>query len=154
VIFLYSSIFLLTFFLDRITKFWAFNYLQNKTVSCCRFLDFSLHWNRGVSWGMFGESSRFGFYALNFFILLVIGFFVFYTFDQYRQKQSVFFETFVFSGAISNFFDRIYYGAVIDFIDFHVSQWHWPVFNVADAFIVIGIGGIILRGFLWALRKK
>ena len=64
------------------------------------------------------------------------------------------FEALVLSGAVSNFIDRLYYGAVVDFIDCYVAHWHWPTFNVADACIVVGIGGIIGRGLVWMLRKK
>ena len=60
----------------------------------------------------------------------------------------------VIAGAVSNFFDRIYYGAVIDFIDFHYGAWHWPTFNIADMCIVMGIGGIFLRGISWKVKKK
>ncbi len=56
---------------------------------------------------------------------------------------------FVVVGAISNFIDRIWYGAVIDFIDFGFGSWRWPMFNLADVYVVIGVGGIILKGFLW-----
>ena len=50
----------------------------------------------------------------------------------------------IFSGAIGNLFDRIYYKAVPDFIDFHVGNFHWFIFNVSDIFISIGVISLIL----------
>ena len=50
----------------------------------------------------------------------------------------------VFGGSIGNLFDRIYYSAVPDFIDFHISNFHWFIFNVADIFITLGIVCLIL----------
>ena len=51
---------------------------------------------------------------------------------------------FVFGGSLGNIYDRIYYSAVPDFIDFHINNFHWFIFNVADIFITIGIIGLIL----------
>jgi len=147
-------IFLLFFIFDRVTKYWALLSLKDHDINIYSSLNFHLSWNRGISWGVFGNSSSLGFSLLTAFIALVIILFVIYTVDSFRYGNSVFFEVIVLSGAISNFFDRIYYGAVIDFIDINVLGWHWPTFNVADACIVVGIVGVILKGLLWALPKK
>lgn len=139
---------------DRATKCWALGNLQGQEQVVTSYLNFSFVWNRGVSWGMFNGSSALMFWGLTFAIAAVMGLFAGYTVMQHKRGELIFFETLVLSGAASNFFDRLYYGAVIDFIDFHAWGWHWPTFNVADACIVIGIGGIILRGFLWARSKE
>jgi signal peptidase II len=148
---LFSSLFIV----DRLTKILALSFLSGRDIKIFPGLNLSLVWNKGVSWGFFSYSSKLGFYLLTAIIFLVIvGFFI-YTIDIYMSGRLVFFETFILAGAVSNFFDRIYYGAVIDFIDFHICRWHWPTFNFADAFIVIGIGGIIGRALLsCALQKK
>lgn len=53
----------------------------------------------------------------------------------------------ILGGAIGNVFDRLLYGAVVDFLDFHLNGWHWPAFNVADSAIVIGVGMLLLGGY-------
>ena len=58
---------------------------------------------------------------------------------------------FIIGGALGNLVDRIRFGAVIDFLDFHIGEWHWPAFNVADIFIVIGVGLYIIS---MIFRKK
>ena len=152
--FKYLLTFIAIFSADRITKWLAVKYLRYNDITVFSNLDLSFTWNRGVTWGLFGRSGNIGFYLLSALVAVVIIFFGIYTFVQHREGETVFFELFVLSGAISNFFDRIYYGAVVDFIDFHVLGWHWPAFNIADACIVIGVGGIVLRGLLCAFRKK
>jgi signal peptidase II len=147
----YWILFFVLVFLDRITKYLAL--MSPHVLRVCSFLNFSFTWNRGVSWGIFGGASPSGFYLLSTLIAIVIVIFSVYTIMQYRLGEPVLFELFVLAGAISNFFDRIYYGAVIDFIDCHVGVWHWPTFNVADACIVIGAGGIIAKGLLCSVRK-
>ena len=52
----------------------------------------------------------------------------------------------ILGGAIGNVIDRILYGHVIDFLDFHIAGWHWPAFNVADSAITIGAVMLILDG--------
>ena len=55
--------------------------------------------------------------------------------------------SFIIGGAVGNIFDRIRYGAVIDFLDFHIKEYHWPAFNVADSFICLGVGILLLETF-------
>lgn len=145
--FLYLFNFLFFLLFDRLTKSWALANIKDQAMSIFPGFNLSLSWNRGVSWGMFNKSSSFGFILLSIIIALVIIFFTAYTIFLYKKGKSIFLETLVLSGAISNFIDRIYYGAVVDFIDFYAGSWHWPTFNIADACIVIGIVGIIIRGF-------
>lgn len=150
----YILLFLSALLVDRITKFWAFISVQHKPFAINRFLDFSFAWNRGISWGILHKSSRLSFILLSAFIAAIIVFFLIYTVREYRKRSNVVFEVLVLSGAVSNFVDRLYYGAVIDFIDMHCMGWHWPTFNVADMCIVIGVGGILLKGLLWKGLKK
>lgn len=139
------TIFILILLLDRVTKWWALSHLQRNDFVIFPGLALKLAWNRGVSWGLFNGSSTAGFWILTSLVALIILFFTFYTINQYKKGQSILLEMLVLSGAVSNFFDRIYYGAVIDFIDCYAYGWHWPTFNVADACIVLGIGGIIYK---------
>ena len=145
---------MITFFFDRITKFLALLYLRGSDIVLFPGCALSFAWNRGVSWGLFHKFSAAGFWILTGLVALIIALFTIYTFGEYKKRQSIVFEALVLSGALSNLFDRIYYGAVIDFIDLYIKGWHWPTFNVADACIVIGIGGIIGKGFLCGRQQN
>jgi signal peptidase II len=140
----YFCIFVFCFFVDRISKFFAIKLLQNDLV-VNKNINFSLIWNRGISWGLLNFESNVAFWLLTFFIFGVIIIFFVYTFIQYKNNFDITFETLVLSGAGSNIIDRVIYGAVVDFIEFHVHDWYWPTFNIADAFVVVGIVGILIR---------
>ena len=60
----------------------------------------------------------------------------------------------IIGGASGNVFDRLYYGAVVDFLDFHISTWHWPAFNFADSAICLGVFVLILTSFHSVKDKK
>ena len=153
----YLMIFLTTFGADRITKSWALANLQNGTISVFPGLNLLLSWNRGISWGLFDQTTTTGFYTLTAFIIAIIVFFMFYTISELKKNHCVGFEFLVISGAISNLFDRFWYGAVIDFIDVYAGAWHWPTFNIADACIVVGVIGILGKEVLygcWNQCKK
>lgn len=149
---LYSITFISLFLLDRITKYVA---LSHAPVEVCRYLTISLSWNRGISWGMFDGTSRLGFVVLTAFIATVLIFFLLYVRAVYKEGRPIWYEIMVLAGAVSNMIDRVYYGAVIDFIDVHVGAWHWPTFNIADACIVLGVGGMLVsEGMIWKRQKK
>jgi len=147
-IWLYPLVFFGTIFVDRLTKWWAVTVLPGGEIQLFPGLNFSLAWNRGVSWGLFGSSSPWGLYLLSSVIALVIVFFTAYTVIEYKHGRSIFLELIVIAGALSNFVDRLWYGAVVDFVDVYALHWHWPTFNIADACIVVGICGIAIKGVL------
>ena len=66
----------------------------------------------------------------------------------YRQGQSILGEILVISGACANLIDRVIYGAVIDFIYLHIDSWSWPIFNIADVSVIIGVAFMIKRMFI------
>jgi len=76
--------------------------------------------------------------------------FVFFAFRQYRHRSVVYVFAFSFisGGAVGNLIDRIRFGSVVDFLDFYVSTYHWPAFNVADSAIVAGVGLFLLGSLL------
>lgn len=65
-----------------------------------------------------------------------------------QQKLNNIAYAFIIGGALGNLFDRLWYGFVVDFIDFYISNWHYPTFNLADSFICVGAAMIMLKGFL------
>lgn len=142
---LYGFLFLICLCADRLTKWWAVTCLDGSTVNLTSNISFSLAWNPGISWGMLQFSNPLYFWLLTSVIALVIVIFGIYTFNQYRLGASIFFESVILSGAISNVIDRFWYGSVVDFIELHVHDWYWPSFNIADACIVGGVLGIIIK---------
>jgi signal peptidase II len=141
----YLVLFITALGLDRWTKWLALS--NNVDFQLCPILNFSLMWNRGVSWGLFHGASAHGFYLLTAFIILVTLGLAYYAFYHqfYKQKACIFLEVLVLSGAVSNIIDRFVYGGVIDFIQFHLGDWYFPTFNVADIFVVCGVFGLLIN---------
>ena len=135
--FFYGFISVVVFIVDQFTKSWALKNTQdNYFVN--NFLSFKLCYNRGISWGLFNLESSVAFVFITFLILFVIGWLIWYAVLQARIGKSIFAETIVISGALSNVLDRIIHGGVVDFIVCSYNNWIWPTFNVADALIVCG----------------
>ena len=130
----------LIFILDRISKIYVINEtaksLSNSILETT-YLNIRLIWNEGIAFGLFSFDNEFFYHSLSFIILLVI-LIIFYMILQNGglKKYSL---ILIFSGALGNFYDRIFYGAVPDFIDFHVNNFHWFIFNFADIFITFGV---------------
>ena len=134
--FLYSAIVILIFLLDRISKFYIINLAEiNNLVDIylTPFLNLHLIWNKGIAFGLlsFSQSSIYNFITILILVITFVILIIIIRSNDYR----VYFFIFIFSGSLGNLFDRIYYSAVPDFIDFHLSDFHWFIFNVADIFI-------------------
>ena len=138
-------LFLTIIIVDRVSKFLALSFLVDSPIRISSLFDLFLMKNRGVSWSLFSPESTVGFWLLFVAICLVVLFFSWYVRLRLLIKQSVMFEMCVLAGACSNLMDRLQYGGVIDFIQLHVGPFYWPVFNVADMFVVIGVIGMFLR---------
>jgi len=151
-----NLIFILIFFtifsLDRISKYVIIkNYEKtgNSEIFSSLYLNLDLIWNKGIAFGLFSFSSINTYNFITIIILAVIlG--VFYMLIYSKKSEKIFFLL-VFSGAVGNFYDRIVFKAVPDFIDFHVNNIHWFVFNVSDMFITLGVLGLIFNEIL---KKK
>ena len=138
--FLYSAIVIPIFLLDRISKFYILNLAEiNNSVDIylTPFLNLHLIWNKGIAFGLlsFNQSSIYNFITILIVVITFVILIIIIRSNDYR----VYFFIFIFSGALGNLFDRIYYSAVPDFIDFHLSDFHWFIFNVADIFISLGV---------------
>ena len=138
--FLYSAIVILIFLLDRISKFYILNLAEiNNSVDIylTPFLNLHLIWNKGIAFGLlsFSQSSIYNFITILIVVITFVILIIIIRSNDYR----VYFFMFIFSGSLGNLFDRIYYSAVPDFIDFHLSDFHWFIFNVADIFISLGV---------------
>ena len=132
------------FIFDRLSKIWIVNYEeQNSTIFINKFLNFELIWNTGIGFGLFSTDPNLFYNLTSLFIFLVVLFLCYLIF------RSNFFDKICFSivlgGALGNLYDRLVYFAVPDFIDFHVGDFHWFTFNIADIFITVGIILLILK---------
>ena len=145
-----STIFIvLIFALDRISKLYVI-YLS-KTVSVSeifssKFLNINLIWNEGIAFGLFSFNQDY-FYNLLTLIILFVVFFVLMMVIKNKGNQK-YALLMILGGAIGNLYDRVFFKAVPDFIDFHIGEFHWFVFNVADIFICLGVFFMILSEFI------
>ena len=135
----------LIFLIDRISKNYILKIAEQESlvdIYINSYLNFYLIWNKGIAFGLFSFDQNL-IYNLITLIIVVISFVIIILIIKTNSIERYLF-TLVFGGAISNLYDRIYYKAVPDFIDFHIAEYHWFVFNVADIFITLGIVSIIL----------
>lgn len=128
---------------DILTKQWALAACTDKLV-INKFVACHLAFNRGVSWSMFHSDDTSMFVMVSLLVGLVIIFFAWYTYQQWREHQTIWAEVLVLSGACANMIDRLWHGAVIDFIMLEYKQYVFPLFNFADSAIVCGVIGIIV----------
>jgi signal peptidase II len=134
-IFIISGIVIL---LDQVTKNLILKYANDLPLEVFSGFNLVLAWNRGISFGLFNLSSSWVFWIITLLATLVsVGIFVF----LWQQKKSplILPLSMVLGGAIGNIIDRLTLGAVVDFLDFHLYNYHWPAFNVADSAIVVGV---------------
>ena len=133
------------FIIDRVSKLYVMNLSKLNSdieIFASSFLNIILIWNKGTAFGLFSFIESDLYNILSGFILLVIIIVLILVFKSKGVKRLSY--LLVFGGAIGNFYDRIIYKAVPDFIDFHVGNFHWFIFNVADIFITIGVVFMIL----------
>lgn len=140
----YTVLFLLCL-IDRVTKIWAVTVCQYSSFDVNSWFTCSFALNRGVSWSLFHSDSPIQFFFVTLLVMVVVGFIVWSLFYNMRHGYSVYGEWLVLVGACSNLVDRFWYGGVVDFVLLHYQGWVWPLFNVADALIVIGIILMLFR---------
>ena len=142
---LYLLIITVIFFIDRISKLYIVDLFNDKNllnIYVTPFLNIHLVWNQGIAFGLLSFDNSF-FYEL--ITILIVGIIIIITLMIIKAKNlSVYFLIAILGGSLGNLFDRLYYSAVPDFIDFHIMEFHWFVFNVADIFITIGIICLII----------
>ena len=128
------------FAFDRISKIYVI-YLDKKLfgseIFSSKFLNINLIWNEGIAFGLFSFNEKIFYNILTILILIIILIIFIMAIRSDGFKKYTFLM--ILGGALGNVFDRLYYKAVPDFIDFHIGNFHWFIFNVADIFITIGI---------------
>ena len=125
-------------FLDQLSKKWMLNNVfdSQRIIEINKYLNFVPVWNKGISFGMLSN-----FMNINFFMIIVtsgILLFLISWFVKTKSRNLSLSLSFIISGAIGNLVDRLNHKAVVDFIDIHIGNHHWPAFNFADSYITIG----------------
>ena len=136
---------LFIFFLDRYSKNLILNNFSEKRFYINDFLNLDLTWNTGIGFGLLSSDLDIIYNSLTFLIGVVI--FILLYLTLVSTKIDKFIYCIIIGGAMGNFYDRLQYRAVPDFIDFHISNFHWFTFNVSDVFISFGVIVFILKGF-------
>ena len=139
--FFWNIFFILSIFLiDRITKLSVIHLADEFgeiDISLTSFLNVNLIWNEGIAFGLFSFDQKI-YYNFLTIIIIVITLIILWMIAKTKKLERLAFMM-IFGGSLGNIFDRLFYSAVPDFIDFHVKNYHWFIFNVADIFITFGV---------------
>jgi signal peptidase II len=138
--------------LDQLTK-WAILTWLDRAITLTPFFNLIVVWNRGVSFGMFDSASRLGPWVLSGLALAVVVLLLGWL-RRVDHPLTAAGLGLIIGGAIGNVIDRVRFGAVIDFLDFHALGWHWPAFNVADSAICVGALVLLVDGLLMPRRHS
>ena len=141
------DLFIITFLFitDRIFKIYILEIAEIKgevDIYINSYLNFYLIWNKGIAFGIFSFEQNSIYYLISFIIFIIC--IVLTVMITRTNKMKKYYLILILGGALGNLFDRVYYSAVPDFIDIHLNDFHWFIFNVADIFITIGVICLIL----------
>ena len=128
---------LVVFFLDRISKIKILTNFSDNVYFVNNYINIDLIWNIGIGFGIMSTNSSVIYNLITFIIGFVI-LFLFYIFLISQKLEKISYSI-IIGGALGNFYDRLVFNAVPDFIDIHYKNFHWFTFNVADIFISIGV---------------
>jgi signal peptidase II len=132
--------------LDQISKWWFFRFLViegNSPVQVLPFFNLVTVWNYGVSFGLFNSGSATAAWAFAVLALAITAALAIWLSRTDRVLIAAALGL-VIGGAVGNVIDRVRFGAVFDFLDFHAFGWHWPAFNVADSAITLGVAALFI----------
>ena len=145
-------IIIIIFSLDRISKFYVIFKSETNLSSSLyksKFLNIDLIWNEGIAFGLFSFDQSL-YYNLLTLVIILITLIISWLMLRAKGLEKISFLM-IIGGSLGNLFDRINYSSVPDFIDFHISNFHWFIFNVADIFISLGV---LLLIILEVFKKK
>ena len=149
------SLIILIFLIDRVSKLVIIGSpetYEQYGMSVTSFLNFNLIWNEGIAFGLFSFDKKIYYNLLSIFIILITIIII------WLMLKSKGFERFSFimiiGGSLGNIFDRIFYSAVPDFVDVHINNFHWFIFNVADIFITTGVVLLLILELFKKNEKK
>ncbi len=155
IFFLNLLVVIIIFLIDRVSKthvIGLFEDLNNQQIFITSFLNIYLIWNEGIAFGLFSSESK-NIYNFITILIITINLFIIYILFKINDLRKYFFLV-ILGGSLGNLYDRLIYNAVPDFIDFHVGDLHWFIFNPADIFISIGVICLILVEFFSKNKKN
>jgi signal peptidase II len=139
------------FILDRISKIIIIdNQTNNQSIFVNNYLNFELVWNTGIGFGLLSQNANIYYHLTSLLIFTVIVFLIYLIAKADFAEKTLY--SLILGGAVGNLYDRLIYFAVPDFIDFHINNFHWFTFNIADIFITLGIILIITKDIIF--KKK
>tara|TARA_B100000242_G_scaffold40827_1_gene24394 strand:- start:115 stop:612 length:498 start_codon:yes stop_codon:yes gene_type:complete len=133
------------FFLDRYSKFEILRNFSDNSFYVNDFLNLYLIWNTGIGFGLLSFDTNLIYNLITTLIGLLIIILIMIGIKSESSEKIIF--SIIVGGALGNFYDRIVFNAVPDFIDLHYGNFHWFTFNVADIFITIGVIAFLIKGF-------
>ena len=134
---------------DRLVKWPLIDWLsaEPKPVALGPFLDLVMVWNPGISFGLLQSEAALTQVLLSAFALAVVAGLLWWL-RRAETRMVAAAIGLIVGGALGNVVDRLSYGGVADFFYFHLGEYYWPAFNVADAAIVVGVGGLLIDALL------
>jgi signal peptidase II len=139
------SIIALIYFLDRFSKIYVIQLDKNNfglDIFNSAYLNITLIWNKGIAFGLFSFDEGRLYNILSIIISIIVIVLIVMSFKSEGFKRYSLLT--IIGGALGNLYDRIFFNAVPDFIDFHIGNFHWFIFNVADIFITAGVISMII----------
>jgi signal peptidase II len=139
------SIVSLIYFLDRLSKIYVIRLDKinlGSDIFNSAYLNIVLIWNKGIAFGLlsFNESYLYNIISLIIAIIIIVLVIMSLKSQGFRRYSLLT----IVGGALGNLHDRIFFNAVPDFIDFHIGNFHWFIFNVSDIFITLGVVSMII----------
>ena len=139
---------------DQLSKYLVLNFVVDEysAIALTPFFNVVRAWNTGVSFSMFNNGGMTGIVGLTVVALVIVAFLL----NWLRKENSKTVQValgLIIGGALGNVVDRVRFGAVFDFLDFHLAGHHWPAFNLADSCICIGAVVIIAHSLLYPEKK-
>ena len=142
---LFLILIIFIFCVDRISKIKVIDKFSEGTHFINDFLNIDLIWNIGIGFGLFSTESSLIYNSISTVIIIVIISLIYMLIKSSNLDKLIY--AIIIGGALGNFYDRLIYKGVPDFIDLHYNNFHWFTFNVADIFITIGITMFIIKSF-------
>ena len=136
---------ILVFFLDRYSKTFMLSNLNENLIYINDFINFDLIWNTGIGFGFLSSSTSLIYNTISGVVGIIVIALIYISLKSDKFDKTAF--SLIIGGALGNFYDRIFFNAVPDFIDIHYGNFHWFTFNIADFFITIGVICFIIKGF-------
>tara|TARA_B100000767_G_scaffold56069_1_gene51616 strand:- start:50 stop:556 length:507 start_codon:yes stop_codon:yes gene_type:complete len=137
------------FFLDRISKIYVVELAQKNidiNIYISKYLNINLIWNKGIAFGLMSFDQTSSYNILTYIIIGITLLVFILSLKSNGLKRYGLLS--IFAGSLGNVYDRINFSAVPDFIDFHINEFHWFIFNVADIFITAGVIVMIMTEFI------